>query len=349
MYAAIAFANSRENPDPDIFQMAKRVEGWGRIHCVERLSKTTDPEIKNWILRDGFRNRVMNEYLAYIGATTGGLLDALKQPNPDRELLTAAGEIFSALFSGGPAETLDDYDQAPTALRLWLEHMATKAELVSDLLAISAANWFLKHEHSRWEKRFERGWTSQDRSELQTISAELLERPEWRAIIDQDLASDDWLKFHQATFAARGLGYDIFDVLIRKLESKPVDGPWYQAWLLADDSRAPLLAELAERLLDLDTIATGATDVTGIGPGFEKHEALRWTLQGLKDYPGVGSKLVTTGMQSPSNMDRRAAIRVLSKWGQESWAPEHQTLLTTISEQDPADKVRAAAVKLRGQ
>jgi len=59
--------------------MAKHVTGWGRVHLVERLAKTEDAEIKEWLLREGFRNSVMYEYLAYIAATTGGLNDALHQ------------------------------------------------------------------------------------------------------------------------------------------------------------------------------------------------------------------------------------------------------------------------------
>ncbi len=70
LYAAVAFDNSRSDPEPDLFTLAQRVDGWGRIHCVERLRSTTDPEIAHWILLEGFRNAVMYEYLAYIAATT---------------------------------------------------------------------------------------------------------------------------------------------------------------------------------------------------------------------------------------------------------------------------------------
>lgn len=87
LYAVVAFSNSRQDPDPDLYALAKRVQGWGRIHCVERLRDTASPEIAQWILVDGFRNSVMNEYLAYIAATTGRLVDALADRAPTERCL----------------------------------------------------------------------------------------------------------------------------------------------------------------------------------------------------------------------------------------------------------------------
>jgi hypothetical protein len=58
----------------------------------------------------------MYEYLAYIAATTGRLLEALRRDIVDRDLLTAAGEILSSLATGGPAQNLDDYEEGSEAV-----------------------------------------------------------------------------------------------------------------------------------------------------------------------------------------------------------------------------------------
>lgn len=103
LYAVVAFGNGTEDGgESEIWALATVVDGWGRIHCVERLRHTSDPAIRRWILRTGFRNSVMYEYLAYTAATTGGLLAALRGDDIDRELLDAAGEIIEALVMGGP-------------------------------------------------------------------------------------------------------------------------------------------------------------------------------------------------------------------------------------------------------
>jgi hypothetical protein len=119
LYAAVAIANGLQNWAAELWALGRAVEGWGPIHCVERLAATEVPEIREWILREGFRNSVMYEYLAYVAGTTGGLDDAPRRDEVDRPLLTAAGEILEALVARGPAQDLDDYPDGADALEPW--------------------------------------------------------------------------------------------------------------------------------------------------------------------------------------------------------------------------------------
>lgn len=52
----------------------------GRIAAIERLDGTAWPEIKRWLMRQGYENRVMNEYTALIRAETGDLAGELSRP-----------------------------------------------------------------------------------------------------------------------------------------------------------------------------------------------------------------------------------------------------------------------------
>ena len=65
---AVALANSAQDRDGALWALAQHTHGWGRIHVVERLADTTNAEIKDWLIRDGFRNSIMYEYLACICA-----------------------------------------------------------------------------------------------------------------------------------------------------------------------------------------------------------------------------------------------------------------------------------------
>ena len=74
LYAAVALLNcAGQGAERKLFELAQHVDGWGRIEVVGRLASTRDPEIKAWMLREGFRNDIMNEYLAYTCASAGGL------------------------------------------------------------------------------------------------------------------------------------------------------------------------------------------------------------------------------------------------------------------------------------
>ena len=49
----------------EIFELAKKIHGWGRIHAIERLEPTTE-EIKQWLLREGVHNEIMAAYSALV-------------------------------------------------------------------------------------------------------------------------------------------------------------------------------------------------------------------------------------------------------------------------------------------
>jgi len=59
LYAAVAFTNGAASTESGLWQLAKSTNGWGRIQCVEQLRATDNAGIRDWILRDGFRNSVM--------------------------------------------------------------------------------------------------------------------------------------------------------------------------------------------------------------------------------------------------------------------------------------------------
>src|SRR5262249_6930277 len=59
LYCAVAIANSSEDHDEALWTLARNVTGWGRIHAVDCLARTENPAIKDWLLREGFRNSIM--------------------------------------------------------------------------------------------------------------------------------------------------------------------------------------------------------------------------------------------------------------------------------------------------
>jgi hypothetical protein len=117
LYAAVALGNSEEQPVRTLWELARNVQGWGRIQVVERLTGTTDPEIQAWLLREGYRNSILYEYTALTCASTGNLAGALRCPKPDDALLRGAGEILATLIRGreGPAEGIGEYEDGAEA------------------------------------------------------------------------------------------------------------------------------------------------------------------------------------------------------------------------------------------
>jgi hypothetical protein len=123
LFAAEAVCSLSQNPTAALWEMAKNVHGWGKIHAVEKLAPYAahHPEIRGWLLRHGCQNEIMYEYLAHTCATAGHLADALSAETIDRELLDGACLILDSLDS--PGKGWDQYPEGVTATFHLLRHL----------------------------------------------------------------------------------------------------------------------------------------------------------------------------------------------------------------------------------
>lgn len=347
LYAAVALGHCLENPERELWALAQTVDGWGRVHCVERLAQTEDEAIKAWMLREGYRNSVTVEYLAWTAATTGGLLEALRGDGVDRQLLTAAGEILGtlagAVIHGGPGEDMDDYADGAAAVEAYLGHMRQRAETIQDFSDVAAVRDFLTHEAMDWEARVAAGWTTSRREAFEACCAEILGRDEWHDRITVGLLSDDEAEFRRAEHAARQRGMDTYDALIDRIRRDPYGSWWFMAWNQASDGRAGQLADLAGELLPLDDIVGELADEMGAGPGWEPHRALDWTLQALHGHPGVGGDLLLVGLRCPVTRNRNMALRALTEWPRSTWPEGAAELARHLASADPNERTRQNA------
>ena len=263
--------------------MAKYVEGWGRVHLVERLAETTNPEIKEWLLREGYKNSIMYEYLAYPCAVGGNLLAALQREAVDDQLLHAAGEIILALVVGGPAQGLDDYEDGAAVVGLYLGQMEQRASSLGHFQAVHAIRTFLDEEKADWQARAGRGWTPERREAMLRQCSAIIERPEWRDRVLAGLNSADELEFYRAHGVASVLGIDAWPYHWERVRQKPLDsGRWFHVMKSCPQDRIADVIALAEAKIPLGQIATGPGTELGLGPGYESS-----SLPGF-DPPGLG-------------------------------------------------------------
>ena len=184
LYAVVALARTQPEPARAVFEMARRVAAWGRIQAVERLKGTSDPQIRGWLLREGFRNEVMNEYLAHLAATTGDLYTALLDPEPDEALLDGAGGIIDALCAvGGPAKDIRDYPDGPAVIGRYLTLVRDRAPSLARAGIVLGLGDFLESGDAAGLD-----WGSGSRDELRDACRVLARRPSWRAVVEGALA-----------------------------------------------------------------------------------------------------------------------------------------------------------------
>jgi hypothetical protein len=335
LFAAVALASTLEHPDPALWQLAKRVRGWGRIHAVERLIDTSDPEIRGWLLREGFRNEVMDEYLAYSCAVAGDLAGALEADIVDDALLDGAAGIFSALLTGGPAEDIEDYEQAPRAADAYLKHLVRRPDHrpleLTHLLVAEQLREFIGPAGEELEDDDtlrELGWTLEIRSRVLEMCERVATRPGWAERVAEGLEAESLERFHQADAAAQLLDIDAWPHHLRRVQADPRRSPsWFRLVSTEDEPRFVQALELARELLPIEEIATGPAEESGLGPEWDIHDTLLDVVQSLVDRPGRGLDLIDAALRSPVIRVRRGALLVLASWLRDSGdeTPERQS------------------------
>ena len=341
LFCAVALSNFGDNGEVELCELAKNVDGWGRIQTVERLAGTENADIKEWMLREGYKNSIMYEYLAYTCATSGGLLGALSQETVDQELLTASGEIIEALIMGGPAESIDDYDDGAIAVDLYLDHIQQHGQNISQFLAVASIRDFLTNEEADWNTREEHGWSKDKRTAMKEQCDAIVANPKWNDLAMKGLQSTDDLDFYRADRAAQTLGIDTWKFHWERLKQSPLDsGRWFHIMRFCHDNRIDQTLELATQRIPLDQISTGPAKESGLGLEWQPHSCLDFVLQELRRFPGKGIELIEVGLRSPVIRNRNMALKALSEWGYDLWPDSVGALLQKALSDEPDDDVR---------
>jgi hypothetical protein len=113
------------------------------------------------------------------------------------------------------------------------------------------------------------------------------------ALLTPDATDSD---FWNARVVARDLGIDTFEVTLRRIGQNS-----------ACRSRRSPAVQTARSVL---------------GRSGKAHDALDWSLQALRDHPGIGGDLLTIGLQSPVTRNRNMALNAFQQWPAESWPSE---------------------------
>ena len=129
-----------------IFDAAKHVSGWGRIHAVERLEPEND-EMRRWLLTEGWRNDVMAEYSVLNCVEKSGLAEKLKNGKLDESEFTAVGELMIPLLNEGPVAGISGLgDDALDFLADYLTLAEQRAKTETDFAAVSAIRNYCKEQ-----------------------------------------------------------------------------------------------------------------------------------------------------------------------------------------------------------
>ncbi|MGW4123551.1 hypothetical protein [Nocardia sp. NPDC004711] len=340
LYAIVALANSQPEQEQAIHRLAQRVDGWGRIHAVERLRGTQDPGIKSWLLRGGFRNQILNEYLAHLAATTGDLYTALLAPEVDDELLHGAAGILDALVAlPGPCSDIRHYADALPCLARFGELIASAPLNLTLIDTAGRLKNLLK------EPPPDHDWPEADISRLLGQYSALLARPDWsrhvRSALDQPTGESN---FRLALMCSEAVGIDAYPHAVSRLRRPPHDQyVWYWAATHTPEPEYTALVRLAGQVLPLDEIAVGPDPERIIGSS-DGEGALDLVLSYIGDARVAEADvlpLIRTALRGQGTRLRRIGLHTLNRlYGQDlptgprAWVSEAAAI-------EPYDELRA--------
>lgn len=345
LYAVVALNNMSDDRNPCLCELAKSLHGWGKISVVSKLEPTTD-EIKQWLLRHGCSNAIMENELAYICATKGDMHIVLEASDIDVELYKGTGVIITALISGGPAEGIDDYEFAATVIQHYIRHSKIHAMDLQDFLSVADILSYL-NEEDEWPGRYEKGWNVSSKETSRKDCLEIIQLYRWPHLVHSSIMSENSVEEYCAIRSAQELGIDIWKPLFNKLQLNPLEqGLYYHLMQMANKERVEELVEFAEKNLPLQEITSKPFSSDGFGPGYEVYSCLDFILQDLRQYEGLGSSIVITGLRSPVTRNRNIALQVLDAWSRDKWPDEAESFLKVMSKSDPYPDARKTATEL---
>ena len=290
-----------ENGNDEIFELAKKVNGWGKVHAVERLEPTTE-EIKDWLLKEGIKNQILPEYSALVcfekAEVEKRLLEKTAGSITTKEFQSISS-ILSAMLSEGPMEGISAVENRHDILMAYLGHAKVFSE--KDALELS------DYEDILSIQRYADADAVADAVLSETCKA-FFEQPGCRKTVEEAL------KQGQGIELAKVLGLDYRQELWECLQ-KNFDENYYKVSYLLDEEAyvEPVMKFFTDKL-PLDTMATGPADEMGLGPEFENYRKLLFAIQNLHDKPGMGKELLKVALNAPVVNNRNMAVTALTSW-----------------------------------
>ncbi|MCL2098266.1 MAG: hypothetical protein FWH23_05850 [Bacteroidales bacterium] len=349
VYSTVAITNLSENPVSDLWDLARRVDGWGKIQIVDRLANMElNQQIKDWLILEGYKNNIMYDYLAFTCAVNGKLHEKLESEQIDKNLFKASADIIGTLIAvGGPAEDITSYVYASSAVENFIRHAKQHTSDISDFITLTKIKDFLSELQNDIGEQKQNGWTPDIISNCIIEIVEIMNSRDWRVQTNEGLKSKDNITYWNAKQAAEKLGVDLWETVWTRLQENPLDSsPWFDVTRYSKSEHADLIINFALENLPLDEMATGAKDSMGLGSTYSQFMCLDTIITYLENYPQKGERIILTGLKSPITRNRNMAIKVLDKWKRENWSVEIEKEIQNLKNIEPNTDTKENIEKL---
>ena len=228
-----------ENSNEEIFKIAKKVKGWGRVHSIGYLEATND-EIKEWILEEGCHNYVLPAYTAYTCAKKINLIEILNQDKISSKKFNDISYLMNALLDEEAITGISTLEDKELLIERYLEKAKTLSSTEEDYYAVITLKEYIKN-------------NKEINDELIKICDEILNSEKTRNNVKE------LLKEGYGYNIAKYLGIDIDKYILEYLQDNPLKNP-YIVFNISERKNMEKLVSLIEKKLTLEKMKGAPTD-----------------------------------------------------------------------------------------
>ena len=314
-----------ENSNEEIFKIAKKVKGWGRVHSIGYLEVTND-EIKEWILEEGCHNDVLPAYTAYTCAKKINLIEILNDGKISNKKFNDISYLMNALLDESAITGISNLEDKELLIERYLEKAKTLASAEEDYYAIITLKEYIKN-------------NKEINNELIKICDEILNSEKTRNIVKE------LLKEGYGYNIAKYLGIDIDKYILEYLQDNPLKNP-YIVFNISERENMEKLVSLIEKKLTLEKLEGAPTDkfyskneknkeyifldtiIKKLG-NFGRNEGKfvvsvypvdpTASMDEPENYIGIGENLIICALNSPYVDIRYGAVNTLESWKEKGY------------------------------
>ena len=228
-----------KNSNEEIFEIAKKVKGWGRIYSVKYL-KVTNDEIKEWILEEGCHNYIIPAYTAYTCAKKINLVEILNEDKISNKKFNDISYLMNALLDEEAITGISNLEDRELLIERYLEKAKTLASTEEDYYAVITLKEYIKN-------------NKEINNELIKICDEILNSENTRNNVKE------LLKEGYGYNIAKYLGIDIDKYILEYLQDNPLKNP-YIVFNISERENMKKLVSLIEKKLTLEKLEGAPTD-----------------------------------------------------------------------------------------
>ena len=280
-----------ENSNEEIFEIVKKVKGWGRVHSISYLESTND-EIKDWLLEEGCHNEIDSAYTALTCAKKINLLELLEKENISNKKFNDISYLITALLDEGPASGISSLEHKEILIERYLKKAKYLSSTENDYRAVMMIKEYIKD-----GKKINNNFIK--------ICNEILNSEKTVNNIKE------LMKKGYSYDIAKYIKIDIEPYALEYLQSNLLKNP-YIIYDISKKENIEKLVLLVERRLPLEKMKGFPTDKINFIN--EEFTVLDVAVRTLENFEGIGKSLIIYALNSPYVNVRYGAANTLGKW-----------------------------------